>query len=204
MKVQVFRDGYEYYQEYSRGKPITNVIKVGKTNKRGTTVIFEPDPEIFKEVRFDRDKILHFLRQQAFLNKGLKFLFSDQRTKPPENYCFYFEGGIVSYLRYLTSGQEKIMKNIFYCSGQKNGILVEAAFCYTDEYESYEEAFANNIYNPYGGTHLTGFRTALTKTFNEYARKNGILKENDENLSGEDIREGLTAIVSIKNRKSAI
>jgi DNA gyrase subunit B len=198
MKVQVFRDGYEYYQEYSRGKPTTKVIKVGKTNKRGTTVIFEPDPEIFKEIRFDREKILNFLRQQAFLNKGLKMIFSDQRVKPPENYTFYFEGGILSYLKYLISGQERIMKNIFYCSGQKNGILVEAAFCYTDEYESYEEAFANNVFNPQGGTHLTGFRTALTKTFNEYARKNGILKENDENLSGEDIREGLTAVVSIK------
>jgi len=198
MKVQVFRDGYEYYQEYSRGKPTTKVTKVGKTNKRGTTVIFEPDPEIFKEIRFDREKILNFLRQQAFLNKGLKIIFSDQRVKPPENYTFYFEGGILSYLKYLISGQERIMKNIFYCSGQKNGILVEAAFCYTDEYESYEEAFANNVFNPQGGTHLTGFRTALTKTFNEYARKNGILKESDENLSGEDIREGLTAVVSIK------
>jgi DNA gyrase subunit B len=198
MKVQVFRDGYEYYQEYSRGKPTTKVVKVGKTNKRGTTVIFEPDPEIFKEIRFDRDKILKFLRQQAFLNKGLKIIFSDQRVKPPENYFFYFEGGILSYLKYLISGQERIMKNIFYCSGQKNGILVEAAFCYTDEYETYEEAFANNVFNPQGGTHLTGFRTALTKTFNEYARKNGILKENDENLTGEDIREGLTAVVSVK------
>jgi DNA gyrase subunit B len=198
MKVQVFRDGNEYYQEYSRGKPTTKVIKVGKTKKRGTTVIFEPDPEIFKEIRFDREKILNFLRQQAFLNKGLKILFSDQRVKPPENYCFYFEGGIISYLKYLISGQERIMKNIFYCSGQKNGILVEAAFCYTDEYESYEEAFANNVFNSQGGTHLTGFRTALTKSFNEYARKNGILKENDENLTGEDIREGLTAVVSVK------
>jgi DNA gyrase subunit B len=198
MKVQVFRDGYEYYQEYSRGKPTTKVIKVGKTKKRGTTVIFEPDPEIFKEIRFDREKILNFLRQQAFLNKGLKISFSDQRVKPPENYCFYFEGGIISYLKYLISGQERVMKNIFYCSGQKNGILVESAFCYTDEYESYEEAFANNVFNSQGGTHLTGFRTALTKSFNEYARKNGILKESDENLTGEDIREGLTAIVSVK------
>jgi DNA gyrase subunit B len=198
MKVQVFRDGYEYYQEYSRGKPTTKVIKVGKTKKRGTTVIFEPDPEIFSEIRFDKEKILKFLRQQAFLNKGLKILFSDERVKPPEKYCFYFEGGILSYLKYLISGQERIMKNFFYCSGQKNGILVEAAFCYTDEYESYEESFANNVFTPQGGTHLTGFRSALTKSFNEYARKNGILKENDENLSGEDIREGLTAIVSIK------
>jgi DNA gyrase subunit B len=198
MKVQVFRDGFEYYQEYSRGKPTTKLIKVRKTKKTGTIVIFEPDPEIFKEIRFDREKILNFLRQQAFLNKKLKISFSDLRQKPPENYCFFFEGGLLSYLKYLISGREKIMKSIFYCSGQKNGILVEAAFCYTDEYESYEEAFANNVFNPQGGTHLTGFRTALTKTFNDYARKNEILKENDENLSGEDIREGLTAVVSVK------
>jgi DNA gyrase subunit B len=198
MKVQVFRDGFEYYQEYSKGKPTTKLVKVGKTNRRGTVVIFEPDPEIFKEIRFDQEKILNFLRQQAFLNKKLKVLFLDQRVKPPEIYSFYFEGGIVSYLKYLISGQERIMKNIFYCFGQKNGILVEAAFCYTDEYESYEESFANNIFTPQGGTHLTGFRSALTKTFNDYARKNGILKENEENLSGEDIREGLTAVVSIK------
>jgi DNA gyrase subunit B len=197
MKVQVFRDGFEYYQEYSKGKPITKLIKAGKTNKRGTVVIFEPDPEIFREIKFERDRILNFLRQQAFLNKGLKILFFDQRVKPPENYCFYFEGGIVSYLKYLISEQERIMKNIFYCTGQKNGILVEATFCYTDEYESYEESFANNVFTPQGGTHLTGFRTALTKTFNEYARKNGILKE-EENFTGEDIREGLTAVVSIK------
>jgi DNA gyrase subunit B len=198
MKVQVFRDGYEYYQEYSRGKPTTKVTKVGKTDKRGTIVVFEPDPEIFREIKFEREKILSFLRQQAFLNKRVKFVFIDRRTKVSDKYTFYFEGGILSYLKYLISGQERIMKEIFYCSGQKNNILVEASFCYTDEYESYEEAFANNIFNSQGGTHLTGFRTALTKTLNEYARKNGILKENDENLSGEDIREGLTAVVSIK------
>jgi DNA gyrase subunit B len=198
MKVQVFRDGFEYYQEYSKGKPTTKLIKAGKSKKTGTIVIFEPDPEIFREIRFEREKILTFLKQQSFLNKKLKIFFFDQRTKPYENYCFYFEGGIISYLKYLISDQERIMRNIFYCSGKKNEILVEAAFCYTDEYESYEEAFANNVFNPQGGTHLTGFRSALTRTFNEFAKKNGLLKENDENLTGDDIREGLTAVVSVK------
>lgn len=198
MRIDVFRDGFQYYQEYSRGKPTTKVKKIGKTKKRGTKVLFEPDSEIFKEIKFDNEKILNFLRQQAFLNKKLKIIFSDQRMKPYFNYHFYFEGGLISYLKYLIEDQEKIIKNIFYCFGQKNGILVESAFCYTDEYETYEEGFANNVFNPQGGAHLTGFRTALTKAFNEYARKNGFLKENDENLSGEDIREGLTAVVSIK------
>jgi DNA gyrase subunit B len=198
MKVEVFRDGFEYFQEYERGKPKTKVKKVGKTKKRGTTVIFEPDPEIFEEIKFDNEKILNFLRQQAYLNKKLKIIFVDQRVKPNFTYSFYFEGGLVSYLKHLIRGQERIQKNIFYCSGQKNGILVESAFCYTQEYETYEEGFANNVFNPQGGTHLTGFRSALTRTFNDFARKNGFLKENDENLSGEDIREGLTAVVSIK------
>jgi len=198
MKVEVFRDGFEYYQEYSRGKPLSKVIKKGKTQKRGTIVTFEPDHEIFHDVEFNAEKIIRFLRQQAFLNKKLKITFFDKREKNPDVFEFYFENGIVSYLRSLTSGQEKIMENIFYCSGQKNDILVEAAFCYTTEYESFEEAFANNVHNPEGGTHLTGFRTALTKTFNEYAKKNGILKKDDENLTGEDIKEGLNVVVSIK------
>jgi DNA gyrase subunit B len=198
MRVEVFRDGFEYFQEYERGKPKTKVKKVGKTKRRGTTVIFEPDPEIFKEIKFDNEKILNFLRQQAYLNKKLKIIFVDQRIKPAFNYLFYFEGGLVSYLKHLIRGQEKVQKNIFYCSGQKNGILVESAFCYTNEYETYEEGFANNVFNPQGGTHLTGLRSAITRTFNDFARKNGFLKENDENLSGEDVREGLTAVVSIK------
>lgn len=198
MRVDVFRDGFHYFQEYEKGKPKTQVKKLEKTKKRGTTVTFVPDPEIFKEIKLENEKILNFLRQQAYLNKGLKIIFSDQRRKPPLSYTFYFEGGLVSYLKHLIRGQTKITKSIFYCFNQKNDILVEAAFCYTDEYETYEEAFTNNVFNPQGGTHLTGFRTALTKTLNDYARKNGFLKEGDENLTGEDVREGLTAVVSIK------
>jgi DNA gyrase subunit B len=203
LRAEVCRDGFKYFQEYSKGKPKTLVKKIGKCKNTGTIVIFEPDPEIFKKIEFDQKRILNTLRQQAYLQKGLKIFFSDQREKPTHpggypNYTFYFEGGIVSYLKYLIKGVNLIHPNIFYGFGEKNGVLVESAFCYTDEYECYEESFANNVFTQDGGTHLTGFRTAITRTFNDYARKNNLLKESDENLSGEDIREGLTAVVAVK------
>ena len=203
LRAEVCRDGFKYFQEYSKGKPKTLVKKIGKCKNNGTIVIFESDPEIFKKIEFEQKRILNTLRQQAYLQKGLKIFFSDQREKPGHpggypNYTFYFEGGIVSYLKYLIKGVNLIHPNIFYGSGEKNGVLVESAFCYTNEYECYEESFANNVFTQDGGTHLTGFRTALTRTFNDYARKNNLLKESDENLSGEDIREGLTAVAAIK------
>ncbi|MDD5638312.1 MAG: DNA topoisomerase subunit B, partial [Candidatus Pacebacteria bacterium] len=198
MRVEVCRNGFLYIQEYSKGKPKTPVKKIGKCNKTGTTVIFEPDPEIFKEIKFDSKRILNHLRQQAYLTKGAKITFKDERGEEKSSYTFYFEGGISSYIKYLTEGVEACHPNIFYCAGEKNGIYVEVAFQYTNEYEVYEESFANNIYTPEGGTHLTGFRTALTRTLNDYGRKNELIKNNDENLSGDDAREGLTAVVSIK------
>ena len=198
LRAEICRDGFKYFQEYSKGKPTTLVKKIGKCKNTGTTVIFEPDSEIFKEIKFDEKRILNILRQQAYLQKGLKIFFSDQREKPAKDYTFYFEGGIASYLKYLTKGANLIHPNIFYGFGEKNGVLVESAFRYTGEYECYEESFANNVFTQDGGTHLTGFRTALTRIFNDYARKNGLLKESDENLSGEDIREGLTGVVAIK------
>jgi DNA gyrase subunit B len=199
LRVETCRDGFKYFQEYSRGRATTKLQKIGKTNERGTTVIFEPDPEIFKgKIEFDKNKIINFLRQQAFLNPKIKIAFYDERQKPAQVYHFYFENGLVSYLRYLTKRATPLHKNIFYVCQERNEIKVEAAFLYTDEYESYEESFANNVYTPEGGTHLTGFRTALTRTLNDYARKNGLLKENDEKLSGEDVREGLTALVSVR------
>lgn len=199
MRVEVCRKGEKYFQEYSRGKPITKVKKIGKCEQRGTTVIFQPDPEIFKEIKFDLKKIINHLRQQAYLTKGVKITLLDERKKPKSSYTFYFEGGLRSYLKYhLLKGLTPLHPNIFFAEGERNGILIEAAFCYTDEYECYEESFANNIYTPEGGTHLTGFRTALTRTLNEFARKNGVLKENDENFIGEDVREGLTAVISVK------
>jgi DNA gyrase subunit B len=197
-RAEVCRDGLRYYQEYAKGRPTTKVKTVGKCKERGTTIIFEPDAGIFQEIKFDEKRILNYLRQQAYLTKGLKIVFSDQRVKPTKTYAFYFEGGLLSYLKYLTRDATPLHPNIFSGSGEKNGVVAEAVFSYTDEYECYEESFANNVFTQEGGTHLTGFRTALTRTFNDYARKNGFLKDNDENLNGEDIREGLIGVVSIK------
>lgn len=198
MRAEVCRGGFKYCQEYSRGKKISNLKKVEKCSKRGTTIIFEPDPEVFREIKFDLKKTLRYLRQQAYLTKKVKIQLIDRRKKPETSFCFYFEGGIPSYIKYLTKNSNPIHKRIFYCQKEKNGILVEAAFRYTDEYECYEESFANNIFTGDGGMHLTGFRAALTRTLNDFARKNGFLKEGDENLIGEDVREGLTAVISVK------
>ncbi len=198
MKTEVCRGGFKYCQEYAKGKVKTKVKKIGHCRQTGTTVVFEPDSEIFKEINFDSKRILNHLRQQAYLTKGVRINFRDERGKEKTNYSFYFEGGLASYIKYLTHGSTTRHPNIFYCYGEKNGIVVEAAFQYTEEYEYYEESFANNINTGEGGTHLTGFRAAITRTFNDYARKNEFLKEADENLSGEDVREGLTGVVAVK------
>jgi DNA gyrase subunit B len=198
MRVEVCRDGYMHSQEYKRGVPTGNLKKEEKTTKTGTTIIFQPDPEIFKEVKFNAKKITNHLRQQAYLTKGIKINFSDKRDGTEEKYSFYFEGGISSYVKFLTRGIESIHDNVFYCSGEKEDVLIEAAFRYSKEYEIYEESFANNINTKEGGAHLTGFRVALTKTINNYAKREGLLKENEDNLKGEDIREGLTGVVSVK------
>ncbi len=198
MKAEICRNGVKYTQEYSKGKPITKVKKDGKCRQTGTTVTFEPDPEIFKDITFDLKKIINHLRQQAYLTKGIKVKISDEREKEKKVYNFYFEGGLVAYVKHLVRGVGPKQDNIFYVSGEKDEILVETAFQYTQEYEVYEESFTNNIYTGEGGTHLTGFRAALTRGLNDYARKNSLIKEGDDNLSGEDVREGLTAVVSIK------
>ncbi len=198
MRVEVCRDNIRYCQEYAKGKPKTAVKKDGKCRQTGTTVYFEPDPEIFSEIKFDFNKILKHLRQQAYLTKKIRIIAIDQREKPEKFYAFYFEGGLSSYVKYLTRDVVRRHPNIYYGIGEKEGILVEAAFQYTEEYECFEESFANNIFTGEGGNHLTGFRTALTRTFNDYAKKSSILKESDENLSGEDVREGFTGVVSVK------
>jgi len=198
LKAEVCRGGSKYSQEYSKGKVKTKLKKVGACKKTGTTVTFEPDLEIFKEIKFDKKRILNHLRQQAYLTNGVRITVRDEREKEKTSYSFYFEGGLASYVKYLIYGSDSRNSNVFYCSGEKKDILVEAAFQYTEEYECHEESFANNIYTGEGGTHLTGFRTALTRTLNDWARKNDFLKETDGNLSGEDIREGLTGVVSIK------
>jgi len=198
LRAEVCRNGFRYYQEYSKGKPKTKVKKIGRCKHSGTTIIFEPDEEIFKEVKFNLKKILNHLRQQAYLTKGVKITVKDERSSPYTSYTFYFEGGIVSYVKYLTRDRTYLHPNVFYVSSEKDEILVEVAFQYTQEIECFEEGFANNVYTGEGGTHLAGFRSALTRTLNDYARKQGYLKESDDNLGGEDVREGLTAVVSVK------
>jgi len=198
MRAEVCRNGFRYTQEYARGRVKTPVQKIGTCRTTGTTVIFEPDEEIFKEVKFDLKKIIDHLRHQAYLMKGIRITVSDERAEKKARYVFYFEGGLASYIKYLTRATTPIQSNIFYGIGQKNDIIVEIAFRYTEEYECFEESFANNILTGEGGTHLTGFRTALTRSFNDYARKEGYLKEKDENLTGDDIREGFTGVVSVK------
>ena len=201
MRAEVCRGGFLYRQEYSKGVPLTKVKKVGSCRQSGTTIVFEPDPEIFKDIKFNPKRILKHLRQQAYLTKGIKITFKDERSEKEEerySYTFYFEGGLASYVRYLIHNSILRHPNTFYCYGERDGMIVEAAFQYTQEYECVEESFANNIYTGEGGTHLTGFRAALTRTLNDYARRNEFLKEKDNNLTGEDIREGLTAVVSLK------
>ena len=200
MRAEVCRNGIKYTQEYAKGKIKSKVEKNGKCRQSGTTVIFEPDSEIFQETNFNLKRIINHLRQQAYLTSGVRITISDQRKKDSNkpSYTFYFEGGIRSYIKYLIEDSAPRHKNTFYVSGQSNGVVVEAAFQYTEEKECFEESFANNIFTGEGGTHLTGLRTALTRTINDYARKENLLKESDENLSGQDIREGFTGVVSVK------
>ncbi|MDO8686917.1 MAG: ATP-binding protein, partial [Candidatus Berkelbacteria bacterium] len=201
MRAEVCRGGIKYSQEYIKGKPKSGVQKEGACRQTGTTVSFEPDPEIFSEIKFDLKKITNHLRQQAYLTKGVRIEVNDKREKPENPYTFYFEGGLASYVKYLTRGVATKQPNVYYGIGEKNDIVVEAAFQFTEEYECLEESFANNINTGEGGTHLTGFRGALTRTLNDYARKNNILKESEDNLTGEDVREGFTGVVSIKIRE---
>ncbi len=201
LRAEVKRDGKLWMQEYAKGKPQAKVKPIGNARGTGTTIIFEPDPEIFTTVEFDLETILTHLRQQAYLTKGVKILVFDQRqskknTKP--SYVFYFEGGVGSYVSYLNHHKEIKQENVFYVQKETEGVGVELAVQYTADYKETLYAFCNNIFNQDGGTHLVGFRTALTRVLNNYARTKGYLKEKDENLTGEDVREGLTAVVSVK------
>jgi len=204
LKAEVTRDGNVYEQEYERGKAKKPVKKVGSAGNgvSGTTITFEPDPEIFKERDFDLQRILHHLRQQAYLTKGIRIIVNDKRgSAVSPSYSFYFEGGIVSYVNFINNHEEVKNQNVFYVAKDQQDIFVEVAFQYTSDIQGHELSFANNVHTTEGGMHLTGFRSAITRTFNDYARKNGYLKEKDENLTGEDIREGLTVIVSVKLRE---
>ncbi len=201
LKVEVCRDGFFYNQEYERGKPKYEVKKVGSCKKNGTRVIFEPDPEIFHKIEFDFKRILDHLRQQAYLTKGVRIDIVDERPAKPIFYSFYFDGGLKSYIYYLVGNDKIIQKTPFYVYKTYENIEVECAFVYIEGSETQEITFANNIFTPDGGMHLTGFRSAMTRTLNDYARGEGYLKESDENLIGDDIREGLVAVVSVKLRE---
>ncbi len=211
LRAEVCRDGIQYAQEYSRGQAKAPVKKIGKCSGSGTAVTFEPDPEIFKEIEFDWTRILERLRQQAYLTRGVTLALRDERnplkTKDGgviiPSYAFYFEGGIVSYVKHLNRDEDPKHEHIFYASKEiaANGgrnILVEAALQYTNDIQSKEVSFANHVHTPEGGMHLTGFRTALTRSLNDYAKKNQYFKKDDEALSGDDVREGLTAVISVK------
>jgi DNA gyrase subunit B len=194
--ITVYRDGKEFHQEYSRGVPQGDLKVVGKSSKTGTDITFYPDETIFETVKINYDTVLDRLRHQAYLTKGVRTAIQDDRTG--KRYSFYFEGGIQSYVKHLNLGKEAVDEDVFYVDKQVEEVQVELAAQYTDGFTETIKQFANNVFNPDGGTHLTGFRSALTRVVNEYARKTGLLKEKEENLTGEDCREGLTAIILVK------
>lgn len=200
LEVQIFHDGKIYKQRYERGHTMYPLKEVGKCdiNKTGTTVTFSPDGSIFEETVYDFDTLKQRLRETAFLTKNLRITLRDDREEPVKERVFHYEGGIKEFVTYLNKSKEALYPEVIYCEGEKNGVLVEVAMQHNDAYNEATYSFVNNIITPEGGTHLAGFRNALTKTFNEYARANKILKDSDTALSGDDIREGLTAIVSIK------
>ena len=199
LEVEIYQDGKKYIQRYERGKTMFPLKENGTTDKQGTTVTFLPDASIFTETTvFDYNTLKHRLREMAFLTKGIKIILTDLREEEEHTEVFHYEGGIKEYVQYLNKHKEPLYEDIIYCEGQKGDVFVEVAFQHNSAYNEGCYSFVNNITTPEGGTHLAGFKNALTKTFNDYARTQKILKENDPNLSGEDIREGLTAIISIK------
>ena len=199
LEVQVYRDGNVYQQRYERGRTMYPLKIVGtcSPDQHGTRVSFLPDKEIFEETVFDYDTLKMRLRETAFLTKNLKIVLHDEREEKHEH-TFHYEGGIKEFVSYLNKGKTPLYENVLYCEGTKDGVYVEVSMQHNDSYTENIYTFVNNINTPEGGTHLTGFKNALTETFNDYARKNKLLKENEDSLSGEDIREGLTAIVSVK------
>lgn len=207
MQVEVNRDGGVYTQEYKQGKPQYKVKKIGSSKTTGTKVTFEPDPTIFpaaagKDNPFDRKRILDHLRQQAFLTKGIRLEVVDLRDEKDEQFhSFYFDGGLLSFIKYLSKGEKALQETPFYIQKESEKVDVEVAFIYNNEMEIQELSFANNIYTPDGGMHLTGFRSALTRSLNDYARSGEYIRKDDENFTGDDVREGLIAIVSVKLRE---
>ena len=198
--VEVYKEGKIYFQSYHIGKPDEDVKVIGtcEEDKHGTKVTFHPDPDIFEETVYDYDTLKQRLRETAFLTKGLRIILKDLREDPVREHDFHYAGGIKEFVTYLNKSKESLYPEVIYCEGTKDNVYVEVAMQHNDSYNDASYSFVNNIITPEGGTHLTGFRNALTKTFNAYARDNKILKDSDAQLSGDDIREGLTAIISIK------
>ena len=200
LEVEIYNEGKIYKQRYERGKTMYSLKVVGECDpeRTGTKVTFLPDGEIFEETVFEYDVLKQRLREMAFLTKGLKIILQDLREEEVREHTFHYEGGIKEFVTYLNKSKTSLYDQIIYCEGEKDGVVVEMAMQHNDSYSDNTYGFVNNITTPEGGTHIEGFRKALTKTFNEYARKNKLLKESEPNLSGDDIREGLTAIVSVK------
>lgn len=198
LEVNVHTDGKIYNQRYEKGKVCYPLKVVGETELNGTEVSFLPDDTIFEETLFEYKVLRQRLRETAFLTKNLKIILTDDRQEEPVQEIFHYEGGIKEFVTYLNRGKEALYDQVIYCEGEKDGVYVEVAMQHNDSYNENSLSFVNNIITPEGGTHLSGFKNALTTTFNDYARKNKLLKENESNLSGEDIREGLTSVISIK------
>ena len=200
LEVEICRDGKVYQQRYERGKTMYPLKEIGTCDpeKTGTKVTFSPDGSIFETTVFDFKTLKVRLRETAFLTKGLKIELKDLRVDPIEERVFHYEGGIKEFVTYLNRGNQELYPDVIYCEGEKDGVYVEVAMQHNDSYNDSSYSFVNNIITPEGGTHLAGFRSALTKTFNNYAREAKILKDNDAAFSGDDIREGLTAIISVK------
>lgn len=196
--VNVYTDGKIYEQKYERGNVLCPVHEIGTTDKHGTFVHFLPDPEIFEETVFTYDVLKQRLRETAFLTKGLKINLIDLREGKEQERSFHYEGGIKEFVAYINKSRQPLYDNIFYATGEKDGVLVEVAFQHNDGYTENIFTFVNNINTPDGGTHLVGFKSGLTKTINDYGKKIGIIKDSDKKLSGDDVREGMTAVVSIK------
>ena len=200
LEVEIYHEGKIYKQRYERGKVCYKLKVVGtcEPERTGTKVTFFPDAEIFEETVFDYSVLKQRLREMAFLTRGLRIVLRDWREEPLREHTFHYEGGIKEFVTYLNKSKTALYDQVIYCEGMKDGVAVEIAMQHNDSYSENTYGFVNNINTPEGGTHIEGFRTALTKTFNDYARKNKLLKDSDSNLSGDDIREGLTAIVSVK------
>lgn len=198
LEVEVKRDGFKYFQRYERGKPVTEVKKIGEASDTGTKITFMPDDQIFEDTSFNYDILAQRLREQAFLNRGLKIEIKDLRTGKEQ--VFHYEGGIVSFVKYLNRNKDVLHEDPIYmrAASQEGEWEVEVALQYNDSYAENVLSFANNINTQEGGTHLVGFKSALTRSINDYARKMNLLKEQDPNLSGDDVREGLTAVISVK------